>query len=64
MLVGGVWEASLIFVLVERSDPQKASSTLKQRDIDGVPDTTIGQPAVVTTAKPRLPGCKQLTRGC
>lgn len=60
MSVCWIWVASLVFVLVERADPQHASSTLRQGNIDGVPDTTIRQPAVVTPIKSRPPGCKQM----
>lgn len=63
VLVGGVWEAGLVGVLVEGPDPQQAASTLRQGDVHGVPDAAVRQPAVVAAAKPRPPGCKQLAWG-
>lgn len=61
MLVGGVWEAGLVFVLVERADPQQASATLRPGHGDGVADAAVGQPAVVAAVQPRPPGREQLT---
>lgn len=61
MLVRGVWVASLVFVHVERANPQLASTTLRPGDGDGVADAAVGQPAVVAAVQPCTPGCEQLT---
>lgn len=60
----GVREAGLVFVLVERADPQQASSTLRPGHGDGVADAAVGQPAVVAAVQPRPPGREQLTGRC
>lgn len=61
VLVRGVWEASLVSVLVKRANPQQASSTLRPGDGDGVAGAAVGQPAVVASVQARPPGCVQLT---
>lgn len=43
----GVGEAGLVFKLVERADPQQATSTLRPGDGGGVPDAAVRKPAVV-----------------
>lgn len=58
-----VWESGLVFVLVERADPQQASSTLRPGDGDGVAHAAVGQPAVITAVQPLPPSGKQLSRG-
>lgn len=58
----GVWESGLVFVLVERADPQQASSTLRPGDGDGVACAAVGEPAVITAIQPLPPSGKQLSR--
>lgn len=57
----GVWESGLVFVLVERADPQQASSALRPGDGDGVARAAVGEPAVITAVQPLLPSGKQLS---
>lgn len=61
-LFRGVWESGLVFVLVERADPQQASSTLRPGDGDGVAHAAVGEPAVITAVQPLPPSGKQLSR--
>lgn len=58
----GVWVSRLVFVLVERADPQQASSTLRPGDGDGVAHAAVGEPAVITAVQPLAPSSKQLSR--
>lgn len=57
------WESGLVFVLVERADPQQASSTLRPGDGDRVAHGAVGQPAVITAVQSLPPRGKQLSGG-
>lgn len=61
---GWFWKASLVFVTVHGPDSEQTSPTLHPGYRNGVPSTTVGEPAIVTPVQTESPGSMELPRVC
>lgn len=60
----GVREACAVGVVVDGPHPGLVSATVLARDIDGIADAAVGQPAGVTLIQTSLPGEEELPDSC
>lgn len=58
---GGVWEAGAVGVVVDGSDPRLIPTTVFPRDVDGITDAAICQPAGITLVQTSLPSQVELS---
>lgn len=59
----GLWEACLVAVSIDSSDPRFTTSTALPRGDDGVSHATIGEPPGAAVVQSIVPGCVKLSGG-